>query len=65
MKEIIVERKPLLADGSIVGSYKPLYSYWELAKERGIEEAIITRDDIEFIKELVESTGRLRLLEVR
>lgn len=60
-----MERKPLLADGSIVGSYKPLYSYWELAKERGIEEAIITRDDIEFIKELVESTGRLRLLEVR
>lgn len=64
-EEITVERKPLLADGSIVGSYEPLYSYWELAKGRGIEEAAITREDIEFIREIVESAGRLRILEVR
>ncbi len=60
-----MERRPLLADGSIVGSYEPLYSYWEVAREKGVEEVTITGEDLEFVEKLVESAGRLRLLEVR
>lgn len=60
-----MEKRPLLADGSIVGSYEPLYSYWEVARERGVEEVTIAGEDLEFVEKLVKSAGRLRLLEVR
>lgn len=59
------ERRPLLANGSIVGSYKPLYRYWELARRRGAEEAAITGEDLEEVRRAVELRGRVSLLELR
>jgi len=58
------ERRPLLANGSVVGSYKPLYRYWELARERGAEEVAITGEDLEAVRRAVETRGRVSLLEL-
>ena len=59
------EEKPLLASGSIVGSYKPLYKYWEIAESKGIEKATILREDLEFIEDYVRRLGRINLLSLR
>jgi len=59
------ERKPLLADGSIVGSYEPLFRYWEAAKKRGLEEVAIGREELEFIERRVRGSGRVNLLQLR
>jgi len=58
------EKRPLLADGSVVEDYSPLYKYWERARERGLEEAKITSEDLEFARELVERGGRVSLYEL-
>ena len=58
-------RKPLLADGSVVGSYEPLFRYWELARRLGVEEVSITSEDLDAVREIVERRGRVSLLELR
>ena len=58
------EERPLLADGSVVESYEPLYKYWEAAKRRGIEEARITSEDLELVREIVERGGKVSLYEL-
>lgn len=45
------KRRPLLADGSIVPDYEPLFKYWELAREKSKEladRAVLTNND--FVK---------------
>lgn len=59
------DRKPLLADGSIVGDYGPLFRYWEEARKRGLEEVSISASDLELVERRVRESGRLRLLEIR
>ena len=59
------ERKPLLADGSIVGSYEPLFRYWEAAKKRMVEEVAIGGEELEFIERRVRESGRINLLQLR
>jgi len=59
------ERKPLLADGSVVGSYEPLFRYWEAARRRGLEEVVIGGDELRYIEERVRREGRVNLLQLR
>lgn len=61
----MTERKPFLADGSVVGNYEPLYRYWENARRRGLEEVAISAEELEEIEERVKHTGRLSLIELR
>ena len=49
----------------MVGSYEPLYKYWELAESKGIEKATILREDLEFIEDYVRRLGRINLLPLR
>jgi len=58
------ERKPLLADGSVVGSYEPLFRYWEAAKRRGLEELTIGSEELEYVEERVRREGRVNLLQL-
>lgn len=58
-------RKPLLADGSVVWDYEPLYRYWEAARRRGLEEVSIGAAELEFIEKKVREGGKLPLLELR
>ena len=55
------ERKPLLADGSVVGSYEPLFRYWEAAKRRGLEEPTIGSEELKYVEERVRREGRVSL----
>lgn len=55
------EEKPLLATGDIVGSYKPLYAYWEECEKRGKEPVKITRSEIEYVEKRVKESGRVNL----
>jgi len=59
------ERRPLLANGSIVGSYEPLFKYWERVKEKGGEELIIGREELELIERRVREEGRVSLLQLK
>jgi len=58
------ERKPLLADGSVVGSYEPLFRYWEAAKRRGLEELTIGSEELKYVEERVRREGRVSLLQL-
>lgn len=58
------ERKPLLADGSVVGSYEPLFRYWEAAKRRGLEELTIGSEELKYVEERVRREGRVNLLQL-
>lgn len=58
-------RKPLLADGSIVKDYEPLYRYWEAARRRGLEEVTIGRGELDLVERRVREAGRLSFLELR
>ena len=58
------ERKPLLADGSVVGSYEPLFRYWEAAKRRGLEELTIGSEELKYVEERVRREGRISLLQL-
>ena len=60
-----MERRPLLADGSVVGSYEPLFRYWEAARRRGLEEVAIGVDELRYIEERVKRSGRVNLLQLR
>lgn len=55
---------PLLGDGSIVRDYKPLFEYWRISEERGLEKLVIESSDIDFVKEYVQSRGRVNLAEL-
>jgi hypothetical protein len=60
--------KPLLADGSVVGDYSPLFAYWRKAKEKNrrlAEAAVLRAEDFEFLDQLVRSRGRLSVAEAR
>ena len=63
------EDKPLLADGSIVGDYRPLLAYWRKAKEKDrrlAEKAILEARDFERLDRLVSgSGGRISVAEAR
>ena len=58
------ERKPLLADGSVVGSYEPLFRYWEAAKRRGLEKLTIGSEELKYVEERVRREGRVNLLQL-
>jgi DNA-directed RNA polymerase subunit F len=58
------ERKPMLADGSVVGSYEPLFRYWEAAKRRGLEELTIGSEELKYVEERVRREGRVSLLQL-
>lgn len=56
--------KPMLADGSIVADYKPLFKYWELAKKRSRElanKAVLSRGDLELLQEIIRGAAGTRL----
>ena len=63
-------RLPLLADGSVVGDYEPLFYYWEIARKHSredlVEKSMLSRDDFYFIERLVEEerVALTRLLNV-
>ncbi|MCS7104637.1 MAG: hypothetical protein NZ954_03625 [Thermofilaceae archaeon] len=61
----MTERKPFLANGSVVGNYEPLYRYWEKARGKGLEEVSISAEELEEIEERVKRIGRLSLIELR
>lgn len=65
MEKPMESRKPLLADGSVVGSYEPLFRYWEEARKRGLEEVAIGSGELEFIEKRVRESGRVNLLQLR
>lgn len=60
-------RRPLLADGSIVGDYEPLFKYWEKAKKRGRGEegnVVLRGEDFEKLEQLLrDSEGRISLAD--
>jgi hypothetical protein len=58
------ERKPLLADGSVVGCYEPLFRYWEAGKRRGLEELTIGSEELKYVEERVRREGRVNLLQL-
>ncbi|MEM0376694.1 MAG: hypothetical protein QXI90_02830 [Thermofilum sp.] len=58
-------RKPLLANGSVVQDYEPLYRYWEAARRRGLEEVTIGAEELEHIERRVREGGRIPLLQLR
>ncbi len=61
------ERRPLLADGSIVGDYEPLFKYWEKARKRGRGEegrVVLRNEDFQHLEKLLRSReGRLSVAE--
>ncbi len=61
------ERRPLLANGSVVGDYSPLFKYWEKAKKRGRGEegsVVLRNEDFEKLEQLLrDSEGRLSLAD--
>ncbi|RLE82580.1 MAG: hypothetical protein DRJ51_01070 [Thermoprotei archaeon] len=65
MEEGRALRRPLLANGCIVKDYEPLYKYWEVAEKRGVEKATIRSEDVEYVKKVVEASGRVSLLELK
>lgn len=58
-------RRPLLANGSLVGDYEPLFRYWERVREKGGEELTLSREELELIERRVRERVRLSLLQLR
>ncbi len=53
-----MEEKPFLANGSLVGDYRPLLMYWRLAKEKSrevVEKSMLTHSDFRELEQLVSS----------
>ncbi|HIQ03076.1 MAG TPA: hypothetical protein EYH40_01500 [Desulfurococcales archaeon] len=60
-------RLPLLADGSIVGDYEPLFRYWEKAKvkdRRLAENVTLKSEDFKYLNSLIEHARRINLLDL-
>ena len=57
---------PFFGDRTIVGSYKPLFEYWKLLKERhlSIDSSLLHPDDFTYVKELVEKYGKVGLQDL-
>jgi len=60
-------RLPLLADGSIVEDYEPLFKYWEKAKEKNkklAENVTLKNEDFTYLSSLIEHARRISLLDL-
>ncbi len=57
---------PFFGDGTIVGSYKPLFEYWKLLKEKhlSIDSSLLRPDDFKYVKELVEKHRKIMLQDL-
>ena len=57
-------KKPLLADGSIVGDYDPLMKYFEIAKSENpkvAEDCIPRTEDFNYVRNYINVRGRTSL----
>ena len=62
-----MHRLPLLADGSIVEDYEPLFKYWEKAKEKNkklAENVTLKNEDFTYLSSLIEHAQRISLLDL-
>lgn len=56
---------PPFADGSIVGDYKPLLKYMDIARKTPAGSSrLIIREDLDFVSSLVKSSERLNLKDL-
>lgn len=56
---------PPYADGSIVGDYRPLLKYLELADSRGISrEGLVIREDLDLLSQVLRNQERVSLKEL-
>ncbi|HIQ55577.1 MAG TPA: hypothetical protein EYH59_02695 [Pyrodictium sp.] len=52
------KRLPPFATGQIVADYEPLFRYWEAAPQQVREKAMLSNDDFEFLRRVVDE-GRV------
>ena len=52
------KRLPPFATGQVVADYEPLFRYWEVAPQRVREKAMLSNDDFEFLRRVVDE-GRV------
>ena len=60
-------KKPLLADGSVVGDYEPLMKYFEIAKSVKpdvAEKSYPRSEDFNYVKNYVNTRGKSSLLSL-
>ncbi|MEM4759044.1 MAG: hypothetical protein QXX10_05165, partial [Desulfurococcaceae archaeon] len=56
---------PPFANGSIVGDYKPLLKYMDIARKTSTGlNRLIVREDLDFLSNLIRTNERLNLLEL-
>ena len=67
LKLMSSKRKPILASGTIVSDYEPLFKYWELAKSRNkklAEKATLRSEDFDTVLSYVSSKGVVGLIDL-
>ena len=63
----MAKKKPLLANGSIVGDYDPLFKYWEMAKkiDKSIaENATLRNEDFNYLLKILSRRKTVKLIEL-
>jgi len=60
-----MEKRPLLASGTIVEDYEPLFMYWRVAEDRGAEKITLKNEDFEYLKLLLDKEERITLLKLK
>ncbi|RLE58921.1 MAG: hypothetical protein DRN53_07720 [Thermoprotei archaeon] len=58
-------KRPLLASGTIVEDYEPLFMYWRVAEDRGIEKVVLKSEDFEYLKLIISREEKITLLELK
>jgi len=61
------KKKPILASGTIVPDYEPLFKYWELAKSKDkklAEKATLRSEDFDAVLSYVSSKGIISLIDL-
>jgi len=56
------KRFPPFATGQIIADYEPLFRYWEAAPQQVREKAMLSNDDFEFLRRIVDE-GKVGNLE--
>ncbi|MEM1661865.1 MAG: hypothetical protein QXT88_04535 [Desulfurococcaceae archaeon] len=63
--EKLENKLPPFANGSIVGDYKPLLKYMDIARKTSTGlNRLIVREDLDFLSNLIRTNERLNLLEL-